>query len=337
MTDEERLQSRPIPPETAKRLKSFDAWQAFSFLEQTLGGADGWRFGIPVTLAFPDREVDGLKVWKRQRWIDAASSGAAGDALRLDVNLPGLVNPGGPAPLHFAEAVYRERLRGNESLQDFLDIFQHRFLRLWFDDARAMSAALGPGQTGHGHDAAGGQAEQEQYDSAALCAFALAGALAGGLRGMDCGESDPFRNPVPGERGGALPDECFLGPAALWSLPEPSAAGLEKLLETCLGLRVRVEQFHGAWLPVALARRTFLGVSNHSLGDRALLGGQAFDASAGVLILPRDGGAIPREFFPGEAGSRRAELSSLVRAYAGEGVAVCFADSMMERQEHERT
>ncbi len=134
-----------------------------------------------------------------------------------------------------------------------------------------------------------------------------------------------------------MPDGYFLEHAALWSLPEPSAAGPEKLLEACLGIRVRVEQFHGAWLPVALARRTFLGVSNHSLGDRALLGGQAFDASAGVLLRPRGGEEMPREFFPGEAGSRHLELSSLVRAYAGEGVTVCFADSMMERKEHERS
>jgi type VI secretion system protein ImpH len=123
-----------MPPHFAEHPRAYDLWQAYTLLscvdqESPDSGSPGWTFGFPASLSFPESEVDSLR--------------AEGDELYLDVTLPGLAGPGGPLPQPLCEAIIQERQEGNLALQEFLDLFLNRLMRLWLEDAEAMCPELG--------------------------------------------------------------------------------------------------------------------------------------------------------------------------------------------------
>ncbi len=98
---------------------------------------------------------------KRDNFQGKRQSVEGRELLRLDVTVPGIFGPDGPLPPEFRETVIQERDEGNRVLQDFLDLFQNRLMRLWMEDAAGMCAELG------------GEREKGE-DLAAVCARALA-------------------------------------------------------------------------------------------------------------------------------------------------------------------
>jgi len=173
---------------------------------------------------------------------------------RLVVRFFGLLGPQGPMPLHFTEYVRdREHHHGDTTLAHFLDLFHHRLLSLFY---RAWAQS----QPVVHHD----RPEQDRF-RAWLAALA-----------------------------GAPHDAGLLAPSVLafhahWLAGRSRhPESLQKVLQQHFGVRARVEEHVGHWLPIERDDRSQLGHARNrgerSAGMRAQLG---VSANAGTRVWDR--------------------------------------------------
>jgi type VI secretion system protein ImpH len=233
------------------------------------------RFSVPASLAFPPSEV---------RSVEDVPDGP----LRMTVNFMGLTGPQGVLPYHYTLLVAERLLKRDRGLRDFLDIFHHRILSLFY---RSWEKSHFPVVYERGHQ-------------------------------------DPITRHVRdlvGVGGDATPDQpqphrdALLFYAGLL-LPQPrSALGLEQLLEGFFGVPVAVEQFVGEWYTPAGETQCVVSDDDRvagRLGSGALVGDAVWDRQAKVRIRI---GPLAREryeaFLPG--GAPHEELRQLTRFYGG--------------------
>jgi type VI secretion system protein ImpH len=115
-----------------------------------------------------------------------------------------------------------------------------------------------------------------------------------------------------------VPDAGILAHAGLLAQHPRSMAGLEGMLSSYFGVRIRGRQFEGRWIAVEPDQHTHIGTSgrNNRLGSDAMLGTRFWDQSAafqlhvGPLKL-----AQYRAFLPD--GPAHRPLRELTRFYAG--------------------
>ena len=180
--------------------------------------------------------------------------------------------------------------RRDAALRDFLDLFNDRLLRLAYQVRKKHRIAL---TLSHPEDS-----------EVASALFPLLGLGAPGLR----------RRMEPE----GVTDEGVLAHAGLLAQRPRSMTGLEGMLSSYFGVRIRGRQFEGRWLPVEPDQHTRIGPRgcNNRLGRDAMLGTRFWDQSAafqlhvGPLTL-----AQYRGFLPGGAAHR--PLRELTRFYAG--------------------
>jgi len=203
---------------------------------------------------------------------------------RLQVRLFGLCGPNGPLPIHLTEYV-RERLRsaGDPTLSRFLDLFNHRFLALFY---RAWAQA----QPHVNRDRA-------QSDRFAIYLGAFFGMATRPARGRD-----------------TVPDLAKFFHAGMLIRQVRNAEGLARILRHFFGVPVAIEQFVGHWLPLDAGERSFLSSERAVLGAGAVLGRRVWDRQhkfridIGPLTL-----AQYENFLPG--GRPLEELVDWVRMY----------------------
>jgi len=212
---------------------------------------------------------------------------------RLHCRYPGLFGTNGPLPLHVTEeADRRARHHGDPTAREFIDLFNHRlitlFYRAWADAEPAIAG-----------------------DRPADNPFAdMLGALAG------YGE--------PESRGrDALPEPLHQG-SAMWFGPTArSPDGLLALLRRHLDTDAQVIELSGGWVPVPAASRLVLGGRDRRdrarLGDR-LLGRRGWCANGAFRLVVR---TPTRTHFESLSRSGRAldVLLDLVRGYVGDELA----------------
>ncbi|HET7203362.1 MAG TPA: type VI secretion system baseplate subunit TssG [Steroidobacteraceae bacterium] len=205
---------------------------------------------------------------------------------RIEVRFLGLLGPNGPMPLHFTDYV-RERLLhgGDATMSRFLDVFNHRFLSLFY---RAWAQAQ-PTVT----------LDRPQEDRFAAYVGALLGVGSPRLRNRD-----------------AVPDFGKLFHAGLLVRHVRNRDGLEAVLGNYFHVPVRVKEFAGHWMALPVRDRTRLGTSGAGsiLGAGAVLGARVWDRQHNVKlhIGPLD---LTRyeSFLPG--GTAIARLVAWVRTY----------------------
>lgn len=177
----------------------------------------------------------------------------------MEVGFGGLIGSQGVMPYYMTEVVHRELKEKNAALKDFLDIFHHRNISLFY---RAWHKYQLP----------------VNYESARLRKtrdldlFSHALASVAGL-----GTSE-MRYRLP------MPDEALYGMAGHLGRQQCSAAALASMIRQYFGLQVSIEQFQGRWdeLPEDVLTRlpgpeAPLGVNNH-LGVDTILGTHCFQA-----------------------------------------------------------
>ena len=145
-------------------------------------------------------------------------------APRLVVRFFGLLGPMGPMPLHFTEVV-REQIihHGDTTLAHFLDLFHHRLLSLFY---RAWAQAQ----------------PVVHLDRPAEDRFRVwVGALAG---------TPPLA--------GALPTQALVYQAGWLTARSRHPEMLTKVIGQFFGVRARVEEHVGQWLPIAVEDRSRL-------------------------------------------------------------------------------
>jgi type VI secretion system protein ImpH len=264
---------------------SFGFFQAVRLLERLhperarVGGFDDptrevVRFGVPARLSFPASEIQDLEL---------DGDGPA----RMGVNFLGLTGPQGVLP-HSYTLLAQDRLRQKDgALVDFLDLFHHRILSLFYRAWRKYRFTVAR--------------EDGVEDRLADHLLDLIGL---GL--------DTTRGRLP------ISDEALLSRAGLLLPQARGAASAQQLLEDFFQVPVLIEQFVGGWFRIPEADCCALDDETDGTANRlgsAVVGDEVWDAQAGVRVRI---GPLSRtrydEFLPGGAAHR--ELAALLRFFS---------------------
>jgi type VI secretion system protein ImpH len=269
-----------------RRPRSFGFFQAVRLLQRLMPGRAGVgrfvdpddevvRFDVAPFIAFPASEIDDLEL---------PDSGPA----RMTVNFMGLTGPLGVLPFDYTQLVAQRAAVRDRALKDFLDIFHHRivslFYRAWEKNRLAASRERG--------------------------ATDLISAHLADLIGVGLGSQ---KNRL------SVPDDALLFYAGLLAPQQRSAVGLQQLLEDYFDVPVEIEQFVGGWYPLAADSQTHVGDTEPStrLGEGAVAGDEIWDQQARIRIRV---GPLTREqyeeFLP--AGTAHDALRDLLRFYCND-------------------
>lgn len=267
--------------------------------------AEPWRFDFYAVMrrlerSFPDRPRIGDVVTRRDEYVALgeqpfldfpASTIAEADQdgqgrLRLFVKFLGLLGPQGALPLATTEESYQWQIARDDAFPRFLDIFNHRFLQLFYRawaDSRPIA----------------------QHDRPELDRFA---AYIGSMIGAG---SKPYRNRD------SVPDAEKLAHAGLIGAQAKSASRLRRFLAGLFKADVEIEQFVGMRLVFDPADRTRIGAAHCTLGGDALLGASVYSVEDKfrVKIVARDLKQFER-FLPN--GDRCEPLADAVFFHLGE-------------------
>ena len=267
--------------------------------------AEPWRFDFYAVMrrlerSFPDRPRIGDVATRRDEYVALgeqpfldfpASTIAEADQdargrLRLFVKFLGLLGPQGALPLATTEESYQWGIARDDAFPRFLDIFNHRFLQLFYRawaDSRPIA----------------------QHDRPELDRFA---AYIGSMIGAG---SKPYRNRD------SVPDAEKLAHAGLIGAQAKSASRLRRFLAGLFKADVEIEQFVGMRLVFDPADRTRIGGAHCTLGGDALLGASVYSVEDKfrVKIVARDLKQFER-FLPN--GDRCEPLADAVFFHLGE-------------------
>lgn len=223
--------------------------------------------------------------------------GLAGPA-QMEVAFMGLTGPSGVLPQHYTQLVI-DRLRSKDtSLRDFLDLFNHRlialFYRSWVKYRLPMAferCALRP--------------PPQPLDPFTRSLYSLVGLGTEHLRGRL-----------------EIPDEAFLYYAGHFAHRPRSAAGLESVLGDYFQLPVRAIQFQGQWLYLDPQDQTRMPSNseprgrNRRLGTDAVVGQRVWSVESRFrLRLGPLGYEEFRRFLP--TGDGLVPICQLARSYVG--------------------
>ncbi len=234
------------------------------------------RFTARNALSFPASEIDGLK------------PGEGGMPPSLRVAILGLAGIQGPLPRSITEMMLGRIKAGDRAMADFLDVFNHRLIALYYQVVKAHRPLL----------------ESARPEKARL------GSAMRAIAGLG--------------RGAAAADPTLLRFAGILSDQRRPAEGLRRLIEGLLKVRVTVDEFVGEWRNIPPEQQTRIGPSgggSQRLGQGAVLGHRAYDQQGtielvlGPLRLERYIDCLP-------GGPDFARLESLVPLYCGPALEV---------------
>ena len=246
--------------------------------------------------ASPAREAVRLRAATGQRHLQAeivnarAPADPADAPVDLTIAVMGLTGPMGVLPEHYTERVVERRRAKDLALPEFLDLFNHRVISLFW---RAWAKYRLP-------------VAFEADDGRLRDPFSRALA---GLAGM-------------GVAGEPVADEALLSMAGLLARRVRSPGALRRLVAGVFELPVDVIELQGRWVPIAADDRTRLGGGPRNgafarLGGDAVLGDAVWDVGSRVRVRvgPLDLARF-RSFFAPD-GPRAAMTETIRRAVGG--------------------
>jgi len=168
--------------------------------------------------------------------------------LEMIVAFMGLTGPSGVLPQHYTSLLIRRVREKDYALRDFLDLFNHRTISLFYRAWEKYRFPIGYERS----QLAPGQREEDLFTHVLYC---LLGLGTGGLRNRL--EFD---------------DEAFLFYAGHFSHHPRSAVSLETMLCDYFELPVGVKQFQGQWLRLSQHDQSSLPCPKHPQGRNMKLG-----------------------------------------------------------------
>ena len=234
------------------------------------------------SMAFPAAEI---------RQVRSEGGGAPPEVLVSFLGVAGVL---GVLPPHYTSLVIRRARERDTALRDFLDLFHHRLLTLYYRAWAKYRLPVLLEQTGRGGAGA------DVFTGQLLCLLGLG--------------TEQLRRRLP-------LDGCLLllhgGHFARHVRP---AGSLQQLLNHVLGVPVAVQEFQSSWLELSPADQSRLsgrlGDGHCTLGGDLVLGERVWDCQGGFRVRL---GPLPwaqfAEFLPGRP--RRALLQSLTRQFVG--------------------
>jgi type VI secretion system protein ImpH len=298
----------------------FDFFQAVRVLERLRpkaapvgragpAAAEAVRFRAYQSLSFPPSSI---------RSLEAASADVSPI---MTVTFMGLTGPNGVLPRHYTELLMRleKDLRGPEkfALRDWLDLFNHRFISLFFRAWEKYRFEVAYAR---------GRRADEEPDPFTGCLLSLAGFGLPALRDrLHVTSARVDHEGRPREQVLARVDTFALAYySGLLSHRPRCALGLESLLQDYFRLPVRVVQFQGEWLRLGTDKQSRLGdeAGSARLGVTAVVGARVWDVQGKIRIrLGPLTYAQYRTLMPDRRPFRERktffELAHLVRTYAG--------------------
>ena len=245
MAPEERKSGPPLAKRFFEEYYRFSFFKAVALLEGLSGGKkklgetlipgeEPVRFSVPPALSFPPSDLAGLREGSRE-----------GPA-RMEVAFMGLIGPSGLLP-HWYNELAIEALRTSRGktsvLVDFLDLFHHRLLSLFYLAWKRvrLTARYLPG----GRDTLSGHL------------LSLIGLGTTSLKGRI-----------------GLSEESLIFCSGLLAMQVPSASAIRSTVEYLSGTRAEVDQFVERVIPLDPGDWTRLGSANCELGVNAVCGSQ---------------------------------------------------------------
>jgi len=246
------------------------------------------RFRALAGLSFPAGSVHQLRPGRE------ADAGIA----EMTVAFMGLTGPAGVLPHHYTAMLLRRLREKDTSLRDFLDLFNHRLVSLFF---RAREKYCLPAS----YERARFDPERLEPDPTTQALYCLVGLGTGGLRGRL-----------------SIDDEAFLYFSGHFSHAPRSAIGLERMLGEYFGLPLQVEQLQGQWLYLGtddcaqLPGPALPQGANNQMGLNVVVGERIWDVQSKfrVRVGPLTYAQF-RRFMPDGDGLR--PLCEMVRSYVG--------------------
>ncbi len=251
------------------------------------------RFRAQNSLSFPPAPIIQIK---QPRPRDPLPDGEPPP--EMTVSFMGLTGPVGVMPHHYTALLLRRVREKDFSLRDFLDLFNHRVLSLFY---RAWEKYRLPFAYERSRLTAG----EGKDDGITRGLYCLVGMGTGGLRDRQ-----------------EFADEAFLYYAGLFAHFPRSAGSLEGLLGDYFQLPIEVHQFQGRWLTLRPEDCTILPSSqipqgmNLQLGIETVAGDRIWDIRSTFRIRVGPLGIQQfRSLMPSTHGLRA--LSQMVRMYVG--------------------
>ncbi|MES2313423.1 MAG: type VI secretion system baseplate subunit TssG [Pseudomonadota bacterium] len=225
------------------------------------GGAsprDALRFTVPPSLNFPPCELHALQ---RDTQDDSAAP-----HFTMSVNFLGLTGPSGVLPRHYTEWLMTQLKARDPAARDFMDMFNHRLLSLFWRAWAKHRCELGGELAG---DRGAGSVLRHVYDLIGLGTPALHALV------------------EPRSRHAAKPTlpAAALGYYSGLVAQHPHGVGaLAQVIGDVVDAPVEVIGSHGTWQRIPLRDRTRLGRSNQRFGDGCVLGTQFWDRQTTVRV-----------------------------------------------------
>jgi type VI secretion system protein ImpH len=270
-----------------KEPTSFEFFQAVRVLERLLPqrvpvgrygdpGDEVVHFGVPPVIGFPPSEIRSLTVRE-----DAPSD--------MQINFMGVTGPLGVLPLYYTLFVADRARQKDTALRDFLDIFHHRMISLFYLAWEKHRFAVAY--------------ERDRRDRMTEHLMDLVGL------GFES-HRDHFM----------IRDESLLFYTGLLAPQPRSSAGLARLLEDYFGVKAEVIEFVGAWYRLSQSDQCRIddaeGLGGR-LGFGAVAGDEIWDQQARVRLRL---GPLSRkqydQFLPGRSGHEA--LRTLTRFYSND-------------------
>ena len=296
MDSPRRRQTADLTQEIRSRPGSFDFFQAVRLLEleaASTGNGHEYvgtspspekeviRFRTHPSLAFPPSAIRSVE----NPPADAQNGGPTGPT-EMQVCFMGFVGAAALLPRHYTEHVIKRISLRDTTLRDFLDLFHHRTISLFYRAWRKYHFAFA-----YEH-AVRTRASEDTFTRAL---FSLTGLGLDTLR---------HRQPVD--------DAAFVFQAGHFSRVQRPAQCLEGLLESLLRVPFRVEQFVGHWVELDSAQRSRLPsrgdapTDRQRLGRGVCLGSRTWDVQSKVRLIAGPLTYSELQYFlPGTKGQER--------------------------------
>jgi type VI secretion system protein ImpH len=230
-----------------------------------------WRFDFLLTMrrlerSHPGRPRIGDSAARREDYVDLgqdpylefpasnlSSVAVKNGRLKIFVRFLGLLGPQGALPLDTTEESLLWLQRQDDAFPRFLDLFNHRFLQLFFR-AWADSRPI---------------AQHDRPDADRFIAYI----------GSTIGMGSP-----PLQSLDSVPDLAKLCFAGLIGPQAKSASRLKRFIAGLFGTGVEIDEFVGSWLEFDANDRSYLGKSNALLGINLSCGARIFSVQDKIRI-----------------------------------------------------
>ena len=204
------------------------------------------RFGAHNSLAFPASQIQSMD-WPENK----------DDAPKMTVNFMGLTGPEGTLPNPYTSLVIERTRASDGSLRDFLDLFNHRFISLFYRAWRKCRLDV--------------SAERDERDRFSRHLLSLLGL-----------GTDALQDRL------AVPDDSLIYYSGLLAQHPRSAQALSQILADYFAIPVKIEQFSGAWYRLDPSTQCCFSDGNNDsecLGLGAVVGDEVWNQQSKIRII----------------------------------------------------